>query len=221
MNSQQPFETAHQIDHLCDQFEQAWKSGARPPIEDFLVQVAPTHRARLLEDLLGVELQLRQKEGETLSLERFRQRFVAHAKSVETVFRHVVRPRRLGDYELLEELDRGGMGVVYRARQVYLDQIVAVKVLPQEYLSNEQVVARFLREMKSIGSLDHPNIVRPFYAGQAEGMLFLAMEYLDGVNLHRLVEQRHSRNEKPLSVATVCELVRQAALGLQHAMNVV
>ena len=84
---------------------------------------------------------------------------------VESVFRRTVKTRRLGDYELLEELGRGGMGVVYKARQIYLNQTVALKILPHRYLDDPQAVSRFRREMQSIGGLDHPNIVRAYNAG--------------------------------------------------------
>ncbi len=124
---------------------------------------------------------------------------------------------RLGDYELLEELGQGGMGVVYRARHVLLGQTVAVKVLPDRYLDDPQAVARFRREMQSIGALDHPNIVRAFNAGEAAGMHFLVMEYVDGLTLQRLLADRMEREQGPLGVGAACEVISQAALGLQHA----
>lgn len=116
------------------------------------------------------------------------------------------------DYELLAPLGRGGMGVVYRARHMRLDRLVAVKVLPAERMRQPQAVARFHREMKALGNLDHPHIVRAYDAGEAEGKHFLAMELIDGVDLGTLAER-----EGPLAVADACELVRQAALGLDYA----
>jgi WD40 repeat protein/serine/threonine protein kinase len=119
---------------------------------------------------------------------------------------------RLGDYELLEELDHGGMGTVFRAMHVKLGRQVALKVLPKGRMTDERAVVRFEREMKAIGRLDHPNIVSATDAGEAEGVQFLAMELLDGFDLGQLVDLCG-----PLRVADACELIANAALGLQCA----
>lgn len=121
--------------------------------------------------------------------------------------------RRLGDYELSERLGHGGMGVVYKARHVLLNQIVALKVLPERYLDEPQAVSRFRREMQLIGGLNHPNIVQAHNAGEQQGVHYLVMEYVDGITLEQLVFLCGD----PLPVGAACELVRQAALGLQHA----
>ena len=118
----------------------------------------------------------------------------------------------LGSYELLEEIGRGGMGIVYKARHTKLDRVVALKVLPAERVRDPEFVARFQREMQAVGRLDHQNIVRATDGGEAAGKHFLVMEYIPGVNLEELVRQRG-----PLAVADACELIRQAALGLQCA----
>lgn len=118
----------------------------------------------------------------------------------------------LRDYQLIEKLGEGGMGTVYRARHANLDREVAVKLLPVGHLHREETVARFKREMKAIGRLDHPNIVRAHDAGEAEGRHFLVMELVNGLDLSVLVRRRG-----PLPVADACELIRQTALGLQHA----
>ena len=135
---------------------------------------------------------------------------------MEAIFLRVIKSRRLGDYDLIEELGHGGMGSVYKARQIYLDQIVALKVLPQRYLDDPQAVARFRREMQSIGQLDHPNIVRAYNAGESEGVHFLVMECVDGITLQHLVRP-DEKTVTPLSPGAACEVIRQAALGLQHA----
>jgi serine/threonine protein kinase len=119
---------------------------------------------------------------------------------------------QLREYILLEKIAQGGMGAVYRAVHKRLDKIVALKTLPAERMSNPNAVARFTREMKAIGKLNHPNIVQATDAGEVDGIHFLVMEYVDGTDLsiaaHRL---------GPLPVATACEITRQAALGLAHA----
>jgi tRNA A-37 threonylcarbamoyl transferase component Bud32 len=204
------------IDEACDRFERAWRAGPRIQIEDILAQTPPEQRPRLLGELLEIELDCRQRAGEFLRLEDFCRRFAEQADLVEAVFRRVVKNRRLGDYELLDELGQGGMGVVYKARQVYLNQTVAVKVLPERYLDDSQAVARFRREMQSIGALDHANIVRAYNAGEAGGAQFLVMEYVDGIDLQHLVCPP-DRPPQPLSVGAACAVIHQAALGLEHA----
>src|SRR5688572_22053119 len=115
------------------------------------------------------------------------------------------------DYRLVARLGQGGMGTVYRALHSRLGKVVAVKVLPPD-LMQADAVSRFQREMRAVGKLHHPNIVQAFDAGEHEGTHFLVMECVDGCDLHSLVKQRG-----PLSIADACEIVRQAAVGLQHA----
>jgi CHAT domain-containing protein len=120
---------------------------------------------------------------------------------------------RVGRYEVLDRIAVGGMGVVYRARHVDLDKVVALKVLPAGDVG-ELNVARFRNEMRAIGGLRHPNIVTAHDAGDANGVHYLAMDFVDGVDLARLT-RRHER----LPVAEACEAIRQAALGLHHAFE--
>jgi serine/threonine protein kinase len=206
-----------QIDRICDEFEARLRAGERPEIEEYLARVRFTDRGKLLAELLEVELEMRAVGGEDSALDDYRNRFVDHLQVVESVYGRIVGRRRLGDYELLEELGRGGMGVVYRGRHVLLGQIVALKVLPSHLLEKPEALARFKREMQSLGSLSHPNVVRAYNAGEADGVYFLVMEYVDGMDLHRLVRSRIERGQGPLGVGAACEAVRQAALGLGHA----
>lgn len=119
---------------------------------------------------------------------------------------------RIGQYELLERIGEGGMGTVYRAIHTRLKRPATVKLLPGGRLKHEQAVARFQREMEAAGSLDHPNLVRATDAGEEGGWHFLVMDYVDGVDLSRLVRARG-----PLAIGEACEFVRQAAQGLHHA----
>jgi len=118
-------------------------------------------------------------------------------------------PQRLGQYEILERIGRGGMGTVYKARHVRLDRVVALKVLGPER-TTPSAVARFEREMKAIGGVEHPNVVRAFDADEEEGFYYIVMDFVDGVSLSALVKRLG-----PLPVPDACELARQAALGLQ------
>lgn len=123
-----------------------------------------------------------------------------------------LEPVELGEYQLLEKLGQGGMGAVYKARHVRLDKIVAVKVMPPERMTDPQAVARFEREMKAVGRVDHPNIVRAMDARAIAGTHFLVMEYAAGMDLGDVVLQTGG-----LRIADACEVVRQLAVGLQCA----
>ena len=120
-------------------------------------------------------------------------------------------PGQLGEYELLEELGHGGMGTVYKALHTKLDRVVALKVLAKGRVEDDRGHRRFEREMKAIGRLDHPQIVRAHDAREIDGRPVLIMEYVEGLDLARLVE-RAGR----LRVADACELARQVAVGLQY-----
>lgn len=122
------------------------------------------------------------------------------------------RPQRLGEYEILERIGQGGMGDVYVARHTTMDQLFAVKVLPSDRLSDEAMVARFQREMEAVGSLNHAHVVRGIDAGEIDGINCLVMELLDGVTLSRM-----AKTKGRLPVVDVCEMMRQACLGLHHA----
>ncbi len=118
----------------------------------------------------------------------------------------------IGPYELLEVLGQGGMGTVYKARHPRLDKIVALKVLVSGKKMTGDVLNRFEREMKAVGKLDHPHLIRALDAGEADGAHYLVMEYVAGTDLSVLVKERG-----PLPIAEACELISQAALGLQAA----
>src|SRR5690606_24353240 len=110
------------------------------------------------------------------------------------------------------KLGAGGMGTVYRARHLRLEKQVALKVLPASLLKDSVAVGRFEREMRAVGKLSHPNIVAAHDAGDFQGTHYLVMELVEGIDLSRL-----SHRLGPLPTAEACELVRQAAGGLDHA----
>jgi serine/threonine protein kinase len=122
--------------------------------------------------------------------------------------------QQLDQYEIQAKLGEGGMGVVYKAWHRRLEKPVALKVLPAQAMTDPEAVARFQREMKAVGRLDHPHIVRALDAREVEGLHCLIMEFVEGVDLAALVTR-----SGVLPVASACELVRQAALGLQHAFE--
>jgi|GEM_PF-3759399 len=116
-------------------------------------------------------------------------------------------PCQLDNYELIECIGRGATGAVFRARHLRLDQMVAVKVFDA---SRSSTVDAFLQEMKHLGRLTHPNVVRATDASVADGLHYLVMEYIDGIDASRLLRRKGS-----LKTADACEIARQAALGLQ------
>ncbi len=118
----------------------------------------------------------------------------------------------LGEYELLEKLGAGGMGAVYKARHKHLERFVALKVLSADRARDAQAVSRFYREMKAVGRVDHPNVVRATDAREIDGKPVLVMEYIAGMDLNAICK-RAGR----LTAADACEVIRQAALGLQAA----
>lgn len=118
----------------------------------------------------------------------------------------------LGKYKIIEQIGKGGRGDVYKAEQMGLDRIVALKVLPKELVSKKEAVERFKREAQVASRLSHGNIIN-CYDAECEGDThFLVMEYMDGKDLNRWLDEA-----KPLPVNWSCEVIRQAALGLQHA----
>ena len=119
--------------------------------------------------------------------------------------------RMIGPYEILRPIGSGGGGDVFEARHTLLQNRVAIKLLKPKHSGDQDARQRFFREMKSIGQLDDPYIVRAFDAGEADGTLYLAMELVDGENVDTL-----ARRLAPMPVADACEIIRQAALGLQH-----
>jgi predicted Ser/Thr protein kinase len=117
-----------------------------------------------------------------------------------------------GRYRLERELGRGGMGVVYLARELNLDRAVALKVLPPELATSGELRERFLREARTAALLSHPNIVPIHHAGEASGFAFFAMGFVDGENL-----AEHLRARGRLSPHDTVRVLREAAWALAYA----
>jgi serine/threonine protein kinase len=116
------------------------------------------------------------------------------------------------DYEIKKELGRGGMGVVYLAHNKLMGRDEVLKVIGRQIMERPGVLERFLREIRAVANLRHPNIVTAYSAVRLGESIVFAMEYVEGLDLAKMVKAKG-----PLPVGHACNFVYQAALGLQHA----
>jgi len=121
-------------------------------------------------------------------------------------------PGQVASYEIVEEIGRGGMAVVYRARDVRLGRWVALKVLAGDLARDDGFRQRFIRESRAAAAVDHPNIIPIFDAGEAGGVLFIAMRYVGGQDVHSLLNRAG-----PLPPARAAGIVAQVASALDAA----
>ena len=118
----------------------------------------------------------------------------------------------LGQFELVEYVGGGGMGRVFRATDTHLGRTVALKILPPEQASDPDALQRFQNEAQSAARLDHDNIARAFYVGEDRGLHYIVFEFVEGVNLRLLLEQKG-----PLPLAEAISYTLQIAEALAHA----
>ncbi len=218
----------------AERFAQAWKRGPRPRIEDFLADVDKARWPSLLEELLRVECELRRLSGDEPSVREYAERFPEHKEVVAAVFdrraawsaapREPARSARKPaeppppelanhpDYEIIRELGRGGMGVVYLARNRIMARDEVLKVLGQHIVAQPGVLDRFLREIRAVAKLRHPNIVSAYSAFRCGESFVFAMEYVVGLDLAQMVKAKGA-----IAVRQACYYVHQAAMGLQYA----
>src|SRR5215212_10485107 len=117
-----------------------------------------------------------------------------------------------GEYSLQRELGRGGMGIVYLARDVQLDRDVAIKVLPSHLARSAESRERFLREARTAAGLSHPHIVPIHRVGEADGFVFFVMSYVEGETLGERL-----RTQGPLPPADAARVMREVAWALAYA----
>ncbi len=125
---------------------------------------------------------------------------------------------QLGPYQILDRIGRGGMGAVFRASDLRLDRIVAIKILAPEYTRDPACVQRFQNEARAAAKLDHQNIARIFSSGEDGGQQYIAFEYVSGTNVRDMIQQRGT-----LTPSETVNYVLQMAEALRHtsAMGVV
>src|SRR5262249_18321094 len=119
--------------------------------------------------------------------------------------------KRFGDYELIEEIARGGMGVVYQARQLSLNRVVALKLILSGQFASKQEVLRFRGEAEAAANLRHPNIVAIYETGEHEGQHYFSMDYVAGRNLAEIVR------DGPLSAERAARYVKIIAEAIHYA----
>lgn len=187
---------------LSSLLEAILRSGRVPPEQKDLVErLFAEHAAdllRLADELLAVKL-----------ITKYMHRKLQTGRPGELVF---------GQYLILERIGEGGMGKVYRAVETGLHQgrEVALKTIRPNLLTNKTVVQRYKREARAAASLHHPNVVELYNADDVGGRYFLAMEFVDGSDLSRLVKDL-TKDKVSMPPGEAAEYIRQAALGLQQA----
>jgi serine/threonine protein kinase len=146
-------------------------------------------------------------EAETLDPDDDRARSDEGASSSEEVATSPAIP----GCEVLAELGRGGMGVVYKARQIKLDRLVALKVLPHQTAAEPAFVERFSREARALAKLNHPNILTVHDFGQTDGQSYFIMEFVEGANLRQRLRDGPMPAQQALAiVAQICDALQYA-----------
>ena len=130
----------------------------------------------------------------------------------KAIYEARIKGLTFGEYIILDQLGKGGMGIVYRARHRRMDRLVAIKVLPRFAMATKGMVGRFYREVKTAGKLMHPNIVAALDASEDDGLHYLVMEYVEGNDLRKVLQQ-----SGPLELEHAVDCIIQAARGFQYA----
>jgi WD40 repeat protein/tRNA A-37 threonylcarbamoyl transferase component Bud32 len=228
-----PPQTARRVDQVCNQFERAWRKSPPPRIEDFLGDASEEERLTLFRELVLLDVDYRRQRGEMPCVDDYASRFpelapdwladtlraeqvdADPAATVDGEATTFVQPdlcgRSVGDYELIAEIARGGMGVVYKARQKSLPRIVALKMILAGQLASVSAVQRFRNEAENVASLDHPNIVPIYDVGTHDGQPYFSMKLIDGGHLgQRLHEFTGDPKAAARLIATVARAVHYA-----------
>ena len=214
-------EAEFRLDRVCRQFEQAWRQNRPLTIEDCLTQVELVERPHLLEELIASEWELRVRRGDDPETAEYVGRFpqdedlvvaicgvlaAEYARSESRGTNSTPQPgEHLGDYKIIREVGRGGMGIVYEARQESLGRQVALKVLPARRFRSERELQRFRREAQAVARLHHSHIVEIYGVGEQDGVHYFAMRYVTGRGLDQVISELRdslglSENEGEVSV---------------------
>jgi serine/threonine protein kinase len=240
-----PVSGMRRVEEICVRFEDGWKAGQRPRIEEYLGDIPEAERSHLLRELLALELVYRRQGGETPTAEDYQQRFPEHAELVKAAFHNAAeakgkaessdqqvstgpdvahadepaQPLQLGRYKITAKLGAGGFGIVYRGYDEELRRDVAIKVPHHQRITEPEDVEKYLAEARILASLDHPHIVPVYDVGRTEdGLCYVVSKYIEGSDLAtKLKQSRPSLQEAVELVTTVAEALHYAHRhGLVH-----
>ena len=178
MSSIESNDDRHPVEVIAEEYSVRMRAGEKPTIEEYALRY-PEHAELIRSVLPSIAL------VERVSFNDSQQR-----RSDDSNARHTIaagRPESLGDYEIVREIGRGGMGVVYEAIQRSLNRHVALKVISSLISGNTKHSARFRREAEAAASLHHTNIVPIYGIGEDHGLQYYAMQLIDGVTLHDVI----------------------------------
>jgi formylglycine-generating enzyme required for sulfatase activity len=230
-NGSLPLEVEEQVDKICDRFEEAWKQGQRPQIEDYLDDLAELGRSALLHHLVKLDIYYRRRAGENPTVEEYRQRFpgldsllpprlTRNTRAVSTNLTpgECLEYPGVPGYEILGICGHGGMGVVYRARQLGANRLVALKMLRAVEHASPTERLRFQIETEAVARLQHPHIVQLHEVGEVRGLPFFSLEFCDGGTLtEQLKKQRPIPNEAAALIESLARAMHYAHLrGVVH-----
>jgi len=211
---------AIRLSPICDQFEDEWRENHRPEIEEYLQRADSTDREMLLRELLSIELEYRLGLEERPAETEYSRRFPQHTEVIRAALRSVADsdrvvpanlPKEIGDYELIEVIGRGGMGIVCRARQRSLGRVVALKMIRSGEFASAEEIERFRAEAEAAARLDHPGIVAVFEVGESGSCHYFSMALIEGPSLAtRLADGPFVPKEAATIVCEVAEAVQYA-----------
>jgi serine/threonine-protein kinase len=195
------------LEQACDRFEAAYRAGLRPRIADYLEEMPAAGRASLERELQALERAYdRSGDGSSVPTPEWLSEPGGRGGPEPEAI-----PASIAGYELLGELGRGGMGVVYRAWQPRLNRAVALKVILAGAHAGPAALARFRTEAEAAARLQHPHIVPIFEVGEQAGMPFAVLELVDGGTLTSRL------GGTPMPVRQAAELAKTLAGALDHA----
>jgi eukaryotic-like serine/threonine-protein kinase len=178
MRTEQPDDT--NVEQLVDDFARRWRAGERPSIDDY-TEKYPQWADEIRDVFPAVQM-----------MEDLKPRREDSTPTAKIAFGNAAPPERIGEFHIVREIGRGGMGVVYEAFQESLGRRVALKVLPAHLLSNENLRARFHRESHAAAKLHHTNIVPVFGVGEELGLCFYVMQLISGRGLDLVARNQGS-----------------------------
>jgi serine/threonine-protein kinase len=192
---------------IADEFVEAFRQGKHPSVEEFARRY-PEHADEIRDMLPALVMMERAKSDDTSGDH-------GQAKAAATA-----PLRQLGDYQILREVGRGGMGVVYEAQQLSLGRHVAIKVLPSHALLDPRQLHRFQREARSAARLHHTNIVPVFGVGEQDGLHYYVMQFIKGLGLDVVLDElRRLRQQRGRPTSTRDDAPNDGEGGPGHPTN--